>query len=64
MTFDLWVLTVGSQVELEEGVVAEVQAPTEDGEWVKVKYILAPQDPELVGTEDLCTADEIRRLVD
>ena len=60
MTVDLWTLTVGSQVELE-GVIAEIQAPTEDGQWVKVKYIRAPQHPELVGTEDLCSVDEIRR---
>ena len=61
MTFDLWTLMVGSQVELDEGVIAEVQAPTEDGQWVKVKYIQAPQDPEVVGADDLCSADEITR---
>jgi RNA-binding protein YhbY len=62
MTVDLWSLTIGSQVELDEGVIAEIQAPTEDGQWVKVKYVRAPQHPELVGTEDLCSAHEITRV--
>lgn len=62
MTIDLWTLTAGLRVELDEGVIAEIQAPSEDGEWVKVRYIRAPHHPELVGTEDLCSADEIRRV--
>lgn len=62
MTVDLWTLTVGTQVELDEGTIAEIQAPTEDGLWVKVKYIKAPQNPKLVGAEDLCSANEIRYI--
>ena len=34
MTVDLWTLKTGSRVELEDDVIAEVQAPTEDGQWV------------------------------
>ncbi len=49
-------------MELDEGTIAEIQAPTEDGLWVKVKYIKAPQNPKLVGAEDLCSANEIRYI--
>ena len=48
---------------LDSGVVAEVLAPTEDGEWILVKYIEAPESPDLVGTEDLCSTEEIVSLV-
>ena len=34
-------------------------APTKDGEWVLVKYIAAPESPEIIGTEDLCSSNEI-----
>lgn len=63
MTVDLWYLGIGSQLELDKGVIAEILAPTEDGQWVQVKYILAPNNSELVGLEDLCSVDEIRNVV-
>ena len=63
MMVDLWDLVVGSQVELDEGVIAEIQAPTEDGQWIRVRYVIAPQNPELVDAEDVCSADEIRFVV-
>lgn len=56
----IWDLRVGKRVTLDSGAVAEVVAPTEDGEWVLVRYIAAPESPEIVGTEDLCSTDEIR----
>lgn len=59
MAVDVWNLAVGARVSLEDGVVAEVVSPTEDGNWIKVRYVEVPESPELVGTEDLCDADEI-----
>ena len=56
----IWDLKVGERVTLDSGEVAEVVAPTEDGKWVLVKYIAEPESPEIVGTEDLCSTDEIR----
>jgi len=56
-------LKVGTQVELDEEMVAEVQSPTEDGQWIKIKYIQAPQNIELIGTEDLCLIDEIISII-
>ena len=47
------------RISLDSGAVAEVIAPTEGGEWVLVKYVASPDSPELIGTEDLCSAGEI-----
>ena len=55
----IWDLKVGERVTLDSGAVAEVIAPTEDGEWVLVKYLAAPESPEIIRTEDLCSSDEI-----
>ena len=60
---DLHDLKPGDRVRLEGGIVAEVVAPTEDGRWIKVRYIKSPDDPALVGTEDVCSEDEIQERV-
>ena len=59
MVQSLWDLKVGERITLDSRAVAEVVAPTQDGEWVLVKYVEAPDSPEIVGTEDLCNTDEI-----
>ncbi len=51
--------TPGNHVRLDGGIVAEVVAPTEDGRWIKVRYVESPDHPALVGTEDLCSGGEI-----
>ena len=60
MGLSIWDLKVGERITLGSGAVAEVVAPTEDGEWVLVKYVVVPESPGLVGTEDLCSAHEIQ----
>ena len=59
MNQSIWDLKPGDRITLDEEVVAEVIAPTEDGEWIRVRYMDVPESPELVGTEDLCSTDEI-----
>ena len=59
MAVDVWELAVGARVSLEGGFTAEIVSPTEDGNWIKVRYVEAPESPELVETEKLCDADEI-----
>ena len=59
MSSSLWNLREGERVTLDSGAVAEVIAPTGDGTWVLVKYVEAPESPEIVGTEDLCSFEEI-----
>ncbi len=45
----IWDLKVGDRISLDSGAVAEVITPTEDGEWVLVKYVEAPESPKLSG---------------
>lgn len=59
MTVSLYDLRVGDRVRLAAGPVAEVLSATEDGKWIRVRYLDSPADPQLVGTEDLCTESEI-----
>ena len=56
---DLRQLAVGNRVRLERDVIAEIVSPTEDGAWIKVRYVEAPGTFGLVGVEDIRGADEI-----
>ena len=56
---ELLSLKIGSKILLESGTVAVVVAETEDDQWIRVRYLTVPGNPELEGTEDLCIADEI-----
>ena len=38
MNQSIWDLKSGERITLDSGAVAEVLAPTEDGEWILVKY--------------------------
>ena len=59
MATSIWELKPGDQITLEKGVVAEVVAPTQDGAWIRVRYIHAPESHNIVGAEDLCSTEEI-----
>ena len=59
MAPSIWELQAGEQITLDQEVVAEVVAPTEDGVWIRVKYIHAPESPDIVWTEDICNTEEI-----
>lgn len=57
---DLYDLEPGDLVRVGEGrAVAEVVQATEDGRWILVRYIESPEDRHLVGTERLCSEDEV-----
>lgn len=59
---DLYDLKIGDRVKLIDGPVALVLAETEDGNWIKVRYLESPLNPTLVGSEDLCHFDELREV--
>lgn len=50
---------IGDILELRNGSRAEVMLPTEDGQWVLVRYLSGGKRLELVGRTDLTHADEI-----
>lgn len=52
-------LEAGAKVLLEDGSVVEVVAPSKDGRSVRVKYLEAPFNPTLVGTQADCSDYDI-----
>lgn len=60
---DLHDLKQGDRVRTVDGAVVEILAETEDGQWIKVRYIEAPEDLGLVDTDDLCHVDEMQELL-
>lgn len=56
---DVTRLQKGDQVRTIDRNTAEVVKPSQDGRWILVKYLECPGDADLVGTEDLCSGDEL-----
>ena len=56
-------IKVGERLQLREGIVAEVLENMEDGMWLQVRYLEFPGHPEDVGTEELCHAQDIVRVL-
>lgn len=50
----------GDRVWTIDGASAMVLSETQDGKWILVRYLSSPEDPSLVGTEDLVTASELK----
>lgn len=59
---DLWLLKPGHKIQTPDGVEAEVLAETQDGDWIRVRY-LDGDDPVFAGTEDLLHKDEVEALL-
>ena len=60
---DLWLLKPGHKIRTHDGAEAEVLSETEDGAWIKVRYLSVPDDPSLTGTEDLVSEGEVEALL-
>ncbi len=60
---NLWLLRSGHRIKTHDGAEAEVLAETEDGAWIKVRYLEVEDDPTLVGTEDLVSEAEVEALL-
>lgn len=60
---DLWLLKPGHKIRTHDGAEAEVLDETEDGAWIKVRYLTVPDDPSLDGTEDLVSEGEVDALL-
>jgi hypothetical protein len=56
---DIYDLKPGDKVRTIDGSIAEMVNETQDGKWIKVLYVEGTQDAALVGTEDLCSEDEL-----
>ena len=60
---NLWLLKPGHKVRIAGGAEAEVLSETEDGAWVKVRYLRVEDDHSLVGAEYLVREGEVEALL-
>ena len=59
----MWILKPGHKIKTFEGAEAEVLSETEDGEWIRIRYLDDQDDPLFTGTEDLAHRDEVEMLL-
>jgi len=52
-------LKPGDRVSTIDGAIVEVLKESEDGRWVLVRYVANTNDPNLIGSEDLCDDAEL-----
>ena len=52
-------LEPGTRVALTDGSVVEIVTNPKDGIWVFARYLTAPRDASLVGTEDMVFAQDV-----
>jgi len=60
---DLSRLEVGARIELADLSVAQVLAPSPDGESIRVRYLDAPFEPALVGVEATVSHDVVAGVI-
>lgn len=54
----------GQVIKLRDGATAEVTANPKDGAWLFIRFLTNPDDPSLVGTEDMVFATDVVGLGD
>lgn len=54
----------GQRILMKNKSIVEVVENLGDGIWVKGRFIESPQDPSLIGSEDLCYCEEILQVFD
>jgi len=57
---DIHLLKPGDKARTADGALVEILKETEDGRWILVRYLEDPENPSVVGAEDLCHADELK----
>ena len=60
---DLMTLAEGTKVSTTAGATIEVVDNPKDGVWVFGKYLLSPEDPSLVGSEDMFLAEDVVEIL-
>lgn len=56
-------LQPGQRIMLKNKAVAEIVENMGDGIWVKAIFLESPDDPSLVGTEELCYCEDALQVV-
>ncbi len=57
-------LQPGQRIVLKNQAAAAVVENIGDGIWVKGRFIESPQDPSLVGSEELCYCEDVLRIAE
>ncbi len=52
-------LEAGTRVALADGSTVEIVSNPKDGIWIFARYVAAPHDASLVGTEEMIFAQDI-----
>ena len=54
----------GARISTIHGATAEVVNNPKDGVWIFAKFLTSPEDPDLVGTEEMIFAQDIAELLE
>jgi hypothetical protein len=57
-------LEPGDKLSISNGATVEVATNPKDGVWVFAKYLAFPDDPSLVGTEEMFFAQDIVEVLE
>ena len=57
-------LRPGTKIGLSDGSTAEVVSNPLDGIWVFAKYLSAPKDPAMVGTQAMIFAQDVVEILE
>jgi hypothetical protein len=60
---NLITIAEGAKISTIHGATAEVVGNPKDGVWIFAKYLTSPDDPDLVGTEDMIFAQDIAEVL-
>ena len=52
-------LEPGDKLSISNGATVEVATNPKDGVWIFARYLTSPEDPSLVGTEDMFFAQDV-----
>jgi hypothetical protein len=55
-------LTAGTRVLLASGAEAEIVSNPNDGVWLFARYVASPDDPALVGQEEMIFAQDVTEV--
>ena len=56
-------LPVGAKVKLKNGAVAEITGNPRDGAWLLIRFVEHPEDPSLVGQDEMVFFVDVDSLV-
>ena len=61
---NLMLLEAGVKIASTAGAAVEVVDNPKDGIWLFAKYLISPDNPDLVGTEDMFFAQDIVEVLE